>query len=96
MVGDEEATVNGAADSISKRVVDIGRPHVYYSNVRGERVNLTAIHRMNMHYLRKRILDETISIFQSGEMTDENSKALTCLIQDYCMPLLVVQMRVEF
>ncbi|KXX82087.1 Ribonuclease H [Madurella mycetomatis] len=71
-------------DPISKSVVDAGRRHIFYANERGERFNITAVHRMNMHYLRKRIMDETASILNQGSMDDENSKTLTSLIQDYC------------
>ncbi len=72
-------------DPISKSVVDAGRRHIFYVNERGERFNLSAVHRMNMHYLRKRIMDETMSILKKGEMNDRNSEALTSLIQNYCL-----------
>ena len=83
-MSDPEGRNGGVADPISKAVVDIGRSHTFYKNVRGERFNLVALHRMNMHYLRKRLLDESATIFAAGEMKDENSKALTSLMQDYC------------
>lgn len=71
-------------DPISKATVDAGRRHVFYSNERGERFNITALHRMNMHYLRKRMLDEAVAVLKKGEMDDGNSEALTRLIQGYC------------
>lgn len=81
--GVEEETLI-RVDPISKSVVDAGRRHIFYANERGERFNITAVHRMNMHYLRKRIMDETASILNKGAIDDENSKTLTSLIQDYC------------
>ncbi|KAJ9158123.1 Ribonuclease H [Coniochaeta hoffmannii] len=83
MTGREEENV-ASRDPISKSVVDAGRRHIFYANERGERFNITAVHRMNMHYLRKRIMDETMSILDRGEMSNGNSDALTTLIQDYC------------
>ncbi len=71
-------------DPISKSVVGAGRRHIFYVNERGERCNITAVHRMNMHYLRKRIMDETMSILKKGEMSDGNFEALKSLIQNYC------------
>ncbi|KAL8382205.1 hypothetical protein RB595_006133 [Gaeumannomyces hyphopodioides] len=68
----------------ARRIVEIGRKHTYYLNERGERINLVALHRMNMQYLRMRLLDEAIDIFKRGEMDDENSKMVTSLMQDYC------------
>jgi len=84
MTGREEENV-ASRDPISKSVVDAGRRHIFYANERGERFNITAVHRMNMHYLRKRIMDETMSILDRGEMSNGNSDALTTLIQDYCL-----------
>ncbi len=84
MAGREEENA-ASRDPISKSVVDAGRRHIFYANERGERFNITAVHRMNMHYLRKRIMDETMSILKKGEMTDGNSEALTSLIQNYCL-----------
>jgi hypothetical protein len=74
-----------ATDSISKGLVDLGRRHAFYVNERGERFNLVALHRMNMHYLRIRLLNEAATIFSNGIMKDEDSKALTSLMQDYCL-----------
>jgi hypothetical protein len=84
MIGGEEENVT-SRDPISKSVVDAGRRHIFYANKRGERFNITAVHRMNMHYLRKRIMDETLSILKKGEMNNGNSQALTSLIQNYCV-----------
>lgn len=74
-----------STEPISKMVVDIGRRHTFYANERGVRVNLVALHRMNMHYLRKRLVDEAATIFRKGEMDDDNSRALTGLMRDYCL-----------
>lgn len=76
-----------SADPITKSVVDAARPHIFYTNERGERFNIVALHRMNMHYLRKRIMDETASILTRGAMDDDSSRVLTSLIQDYCSSL---------
>jgi hypothetical protein len=84
MIGGEEENV-ASRDPISKSVVDAGRRHIFYANKRGERFNITAVHRMNIHYLRKRIMDETMSILKKGETDDGNSQALTSLIQNYCL-----------
>jgi len=79
-----ESTVR-TTDTISKAVVDNGRRHTFYANERGVRFNLVALHRMNMHYLRKRLIDEAATIFKAGSMTEGNSKALTALMSDYCL-----------
>ncbi|KAK1754469.1 hypothetical protein QBC47DRAFT_383989 [Echria macrotheca] len=71
-------------DPISKAVVDAARRHIFYTNERGERFNMTALHRMNLHYLRKRILDATATILKKGAMDDSDSDALTSLMQSYC------------
>ncbi|KAK0611885.1 hypothetical protein B0T14DRAFT_337850 [Immersiella caudata] len=80
---DVETTIH-TNDPISKIVVDAGRKHTFYANERGTRFNIVALHRMNMHYLRKRIIDEAATIFKNGVMDDENSKKLTSLMRDYC------------
>ena len=95
MSGKEEQDV-ASRDPISKSVVDAGRRHIFYANKRGERFNITAVHRMNMHYLRKRIMDETMSILEKGEMSDGNSEALTSLIQDYCTVLGALTTPISF
>ena len=81
----EAATPIHATDPISKVVVDTGRRHTFYANSRGVRFNLVALHRMNMHYLRKRLIDESAKIFTKGSMDDDNSKVLTDLMRDYCL-----------
>jgi hypothetical protein len=73
-----------SSDPISKVVVDTGRKHTFYANERGVRFNLVALHRMNMHYLRKRLIDQAATIFKNGVMDDEDSKTLTSLMRDYC------------
>ncbi|KAK3393404.1 hypothetical protein B0H63DRAFT_458145 [Podospora didyma] len=83
---DEEANPV-IADPVSKSTVDAARRHIFYLNERGERFNMTALHRMNMHYMRKRILDETMTILKKGEMNDGNSEALSLLMQNYCTAL---------
>ncbi|KAK0649221.1 hypothetical protein B0T16DRAFT_456651 [Cercophora newfieldiana] len=80
---DVEASIP-ITDPISKAVVDTGRRHTFYTNERGVRFNLVALHRMNMHYLRKRLIDEAAIIFKNGAMDDDNSRALTGLMRDYC------------
>ncbi|PKS08598.1 hypothetical protein jhhlp_004984 [Lomentospora prolificans] len=82
-IGEAEKNV-ATADPISKAAVDAARRHIYYAHERGERFNITALHRMNLHYMRKRLIDETAVILKKGEMDDENSKTLTSLIRDYC------------
>lgn len=67
-----------------RRIVELGRRHTFYVNERGERFNLVALHRMNMQYLRMRLVDEAVDIFQRGDMDDENSRKVTRLMQDYC------------
>ena len=81
---DVEASTH-STEPISKTVVGAGRRHIFYANERGVRVNLVAVHRMNMHYLRKRLIDETATILKKGEMDDDNSRALTGLMRDYCL-----------
>ncbi|KAL8320649.1 hypothetical protein RB597_007083 [Gaeumannomyces tritici] len=71
-------------NSQTQRIVEIGRRHTYYANERGERINLVALHRMNMQYLRMRLLDEAVDMFKRGDMDDDNSKRVTSLMQDYC------------
>jgi len=61
------------------------RRHIYYTNERGTRFNMTALHRMNMHYLRKRILDEAGEFFVRGGVDDGLSGSLAALMRDYCM-----------
>jgi hypothetical protein len=80
---DVETTMH-TNDPISKIVVDTGRRHTFYANERGVRFNLVALHRMNMHYLRKRLIDEAGTIFTNGSMDDDNSRTLTGLMKDYC------------
>ena len=79
----EEENVE-TTNPIALGTVEAGRRHIFYVNDKGERLNMTAIHRMNMHYIRKRIIDETSTVLKKGEMNDENSKALSSLIQEYC------------
>jgi hypothetical protein len=81
---DVESTVHHSTDPISKIVVDTGRQHTFYSNVRGVRFNIVALHRMNMHYLRKRLIDLAATVFKNGSMDDGDSKELTQLMKDYC------------
>jgi len=64
------------------------RRHIYYTNERGTRFNMTALHRMNMHYLRKRILDEAGEVFVRGGVDDNLSGSLAALMRDYCMLFL--------
>jgi len=81
---DVESTIH-STDPISKIVVDTGRRHTFYSNVRGVRFNIVALHRMNMHYLRKRLIDLAATVFKNGSMDDGDSKELTQLMRDYCL-----------
>ncbi|KAJ4182273.1 hypothetical protein NW759_017144 [Fusarium solani] len=84
---DVEANDGPAIDPISKLVVDAGERHLFYIEPRDnntEMFNLVALHRMNIHYLRKRLLDEAGCILESRKMEEENSKTLTTLMQDYC------------
>jgi hypothetical protein len=72
----------------TKDVVDMGRRHSFYISRYGtDRFNLVALHRMNMHYLRSRMLNEAAVVFGNGVMTDEDSNRLTALMRDYCMSL---------
>jgi hypothetical protein len=75
-----------AVDPISKGVVDVGSKHIFYywGDPPVERFNFVALQRMNIHYLRKRILDETAAILLKGAMDDKSSDAVTALMRDYC------------
>ncbi len=70
----------------SKDLVDLGRRHSFYTKGDGDnRFNLVALHRMNMHYLRGRLLSQAAVVFGNGVMTDKDSELLTSLMRDYCM-----------
>lgn len=69
---------------VLKSGVAAARRHIFYTNERGTRFNLTALHRMNMHYMRKRILDEASEVFRTGDMHDGLSDSLAKLMRDYC------------
>ncbi|KAB5583415.1 hypothetical protein GE09DRAFT_1278640 [Coniochaeta sp. 2T2.1] len=84
-MGDIEA--NGVPipqSPMSKEVIDLARRHTFYTNPNGDRFNLVALHRMNMHYLRGRLLDSAAGVFAKEAMTDADSKELTSLMSDYC------------
>ena len=84
-MGDLEANDAPTPQSaMSKEVIDLARRHTFYTNPNGERLNLVALHRMNMHYLRTRLLDSAAVVFLKEDMTDEDSKQLTSLMSDYC------------
>ncbi|OIW27844.1 hypothetical protein CONLIGDRAFT_452986 [Coniochaeta ligniaria NRRL 30616] len=68
----------------AKELVDLGRRHSFYSKPDGDRFNLVALHRMNMHYLRSRLLNQAAVVFGNGVMTDADSELLTALMRDYC------------
>lgn len=91
-MADEEATTTSRT---SKDLVDLGKRHAFYTNRNGDRFNLVALHRMNMHYLRKRLLDQAAVVFGNGEMTDKDSELLTSLMRDYCMFLSLLSPRVS-
>lgn len=68
----------------SKGLVDLGRRHAFYTRGDEDRFNLVALHRMNMHHLRGRLLKQAAVVFGKGVMTDEDSELLTSLMRDYC------------
>jgi hypothetical protein len=82
--GDSEAKASTTQQPVVKSIIQLGKRHAFYNTSRGQRFNMVALHRMNLHFLRKRILDEAGTIFKQGDMTDSNSDVLTSLMEKYC------------
>lgn len=63
-----------------------GHKHVFYTDHGKKYFNLVALHRMNLHCIRKRILDQASSILDGTSKLEEPSvsEPLTLLMHQYC------------